>query len=304
MTRALTRPLLILAAFALGFLCPALGAYKGAVKYLLILMLYFSCVNIRLTELRLRAAHWRILAFNLLFAVVLWGALRLTAPRTIADACFFTAVAPTANAAPVIMGFLGGNVPFVVTAVLVTNLGIALAFTGLLPCVTGNFQPAFLCKVTLDLLLVVGIPLLAAAATRRFYQGREKLRKGLGQFSFLLWLGVLLILTASTAGVIRSGDGGLTIPQLLLIGLLSLVICAINFTVGGWLAGKELRREGSQSLGQKNTTFTVLFAHSYAGPAAAMGPAFYILWHNLWNGAQMLAHDLRARRKNTSTPNP
>ena len=304
MTRALTRPLLILAAFVLGFFCPRLGEFKGAVKYLLILMLYFSCVNIRLAELKLRAAHWRILAFNLLFAIAVWGGFRLFAPRLLADACFFTAVAPTANAAPVIMGFLGGNVPFVVTAVLVTNLGIALAFTVLLPLVTGNFQLGFLAKVVCDLFLVVGIPILAAAATRRFYQDKPALRKGLGQFSFLLWIGVLLILTASTSGVIRSGDGGLTLRQLLLIGALSLLICACNFTVGKLLGGSDFRRESSQSLGQKNTTFTVLFALNYAGPAAAMGPAFYILWHNLWNGAQMLAHDLRARREASPAPPP
>ena len=49
----------------------------------------------------------------------------------------------------------------------------------------------------------------------------------------------------------------------------------------------------SQLLGQKNTTFTMYLALQYAGALVAMGPIFYILWHNTWNAYQMYQYDRR-----------
>ena len=60
---------------------------------------------------------------------------------------------------------------------------------------------------------------------------------------------------------------------------------------------RRYRRESSQSLGQKNTTFTMFLALQFANPLVAMGPTFYVLWNNLWNAAQMLIHDRRHARK-------
>ena len=64
-------------------------------------------------------------------------------------------------------------------------------------------------------------------------------------------------------------------------------ICALNFLLGAWIGGKEFRREASQALGQKNTTFTIYLAMVYANPLVALGPTFYVLWHNLWNSFQL-----------------
>ena len=49
----------------------------------------------------------------------------------------------------------------------------------------------------------------------------------------------------------------------------------------------EFPREGSQCLGQKNTTFTIYLALAYTSPVVALGPTFYVLWHNLWNSWQL-----------------
>ena len=44
-------------------------------------------------------------------------------------------------------------------------------------------------------------------------------------------------------------------------------------------------------LGQKNTTLTIFLALSFGTPASALGPVFYVLWHNLWNAFQMFRYD-------------
>jgi BASS family bile acid:Na+ symporter len=53
------------------------------------------------------------------------------------------------------------------------------------------------------------------------------------------------------------------------------------------IGGREFPREASQSLGQKNTTFTIYLALAYASPVVALGPTFYVIWHNLWNSWQL-----------------
>ena len=104
----------------------------------------------------------------------------------------------------------------------------------------------------------------------------------------------MLFLTASSASAyIRRTSVS---PLILLeIAGLSAGICAVNFTLGYFLGGRGLRRESSQSLGQKNTMFTLSLAMTFSGPLAALGPTFYVLWHNLWNALQLFLHD---RRKN------
>jgi hypothetical protein len=81
---------------------------------------------------------------------------------------------------------------------------------------------------------------------------------------------------------------------------LSLVICATNFIVGYLIGRPQYGLECSQALGQKNNSFTVYLALTYANPLVALGPTIYVLWHNLWNAWQLYRHDTRALGKKTS----
>jgi BASS family bile acid:Na+ symporter len=84
--------------------------------------------------------------------------------------------------------------------------------------------------------------------------------------------------------------------SLLMIGkmaVISLVICAANFFIGGLLS-KRYKHESSQILGQKNTTFVVYLALEYASGAAALGTIFYVIYHNLWNSIQLFLHQKRS----------
>ena len=67
----------------------------------------------------------------------------------------------------------------------------------------------------------------------------------------------------------------------------------MNFTVGGLLVPKRYRREGSQTLGQKNNMLTIYLAMTFASPLAALGPTFYVVFHNLWNVWQLFVFDRR-----------
>jgi BASS family bile acid:Na+ symporter len=147
--------------------------------------------------------------------------------------------------------------------------------------------------VAWNLFFLIGIPMTAAFIVRKVYPKLKELAPKLSNFSFLLWLTMLFLTASSASAYIR---GSSVSPVILLeIAGLSAAICAVNFTLGYFLAGREFKRESSQSLGQKNTMFTLSLAMTFSGPLAALGPTFYVLWHNLWNAAQMFFHD---RRKN------
>ena len=75
------------------------------------------------------------------------------------------------------------------------------------------------------------------------------------------------------------------------------MICAASFTIGSFLEKKRLRRESSQSLGQKNTTLTIYLALVYASPLAAMGVISYVLWHNSYNAIQLFLVDRKKQKR-------
>ena len=295
--KALIRPGMILLAFAAGYLLPQAASYTFLIRYFLMVMLFLIFLQMKVTGLRPRKNHWRILAANIVIGLAAWGLVSLTGSRALAHAAFFTGITPTASAAPVIMGFLGGDVEFVVTSFLTTNIGVSLSLTGLIPLATGNFTMSFLLNVVWNLFFLIGIPMTAAFLVRRFYPEAKVWAPKLADFSFLLWIAMLFLTASSASAYIRSSSVS---PLILLeIAGISAVICAVNFTFGYFLAGKTFRHESSQSLGQKNTMFTLSLAMTFSGPLAALGPTFYVLWHNLWNGAQMFFHDHKKNANNT-----
>ena len=101
-----------------------------------------------------------------------------------------------------------------------------------------------------------------------------------------MWLCALVLAGAKTSDFLRNAPG---IPwgQILAIAIGTFALCAGQFLVGRKLGGVKHGLEAGQSLGQKNTMLTLWLGLSACGPVAAMGPAFYVLWHNLWNGFQL-----------------
>ncbi len=296
MLKALIRPFMIGAAFIAGYCCPWAHEFNWMIRILLLIMLYLVCLQVRFKQLKPHFSHWKILAFNIIVPLILWGILKLCGQDELAKVAFFTAITPTANAAPVIIRFLGGNVSYVVAAFVITNLGVSISLLGLLPLVTGNFSLFFFKDVAINLAIIIGVPIAAATVTRMFFKQAKEWPSKLANFSFLLWVITLFIIAGSASFFIHHNPE-LSPLVLIEIALLSALICAVSFAGGRFMGEKRYRRESSQSLGQKNTTFTMFLALQFVNPLAAMGPTFYVLWHNLWNAVQMLIHDRRQEKK-------
>ena len=301
MLKTLIRPGFILLAFGAGYAFDNAHVFNWLIRWLLIAMLYLACLQLKPSQLAIHSSHWKILAANVLIALIPWALiLGLGGRRDLALLAFFTGITPTATAAPVIIAFLNGRVGYVVTAFVITNIGIALMLLGLLPLVTGNLSWLFMGKVGLNLLLVIGLPLIAGTLTRIVHPAASQWPSRCRNFSFGLWIVTMFLIAASGADFLKHTPGLPSDVIWLALGG-SFALCALNFTVGRWLGGRRLGRETSQALGQKNTSFTIFLALTFANPLVAMGPTFYVLWHNLWNCMQMWLYDRRQFRRRRDT---
>jgi len=298
MFKTLIRPAMIFIPFVLGVLFPQAHVLNGepfnAVRWSLVAMVFISSLRIRFSDLRPRREHWILLGVNVLMGLIPYFLLNNLLPghRTLALAAFFVGITPTATAAPVVIAFLNGRIGFALTGFTISNIFISVFLLVLLPLVTGNLTSAFIGNVAVTLAEVIALPFLLSLAVRKLYPPAREWPKHCKTFSFSLWSFTLFVLAAvARQHFIDHPDES---PfEVLAIGGISLAICIANFALGRALAPRRYSRESSQLLGQKNTTFSMYLALHYAGALVAMGPIFYVLWHNCWNAWQMYSYDRR-----------
>ena len=258
MFKSLIRTFAIVAAFIAGYMMPGLHVYSWTFKWMLVVMLFVTFLGIRFKRMKPERAHWLLTGANLMVALAAWGVCRLVfGDGYLAQAAFFVGIMPTATAAPVVMGLLGGSVEFMLTALLLINGIICALLPFILPAVVG--------------------------------------RGGFEDVTFGIWV-VILVLIAANASYDISSREGISERVLEQIGVIALLVCGVNFGLGYLLGGRTRAAECSQALGQKNTTLSIYLALTYASPIAALGPTFYVLWHNLWNAWQLYRASERKRR--------
>lgn len=296
------RPAMIVVPFAAGVLFQLLthstwrttsgvNISMLCIRLSLMVIFYFVILKIDFRKLAPRREHLKILAANLLLGTVPFALLSCAGYRSLALAAFFVGITPTANAAPVVMDFLGGKVEFVLTGFAVTNVFITLALIGLIPLVTGNFNASFVGAVAGQIALLLLVPAVCGVLTRWICAKLGRKAPSIPSLaSFSLWSFTLFVISAQSTLFFQTHPE-MTLKTALLVALISFLLCAVNFTLGKLIGGREYRRESSQTLGQKNTTLTIFLALSFGTPESALGPVFYVLWHNLWNAFQMFRYD-------------
>jgi BASS family bile acid:Na+ symporter len=284
--KSLSRTLPLVSAIVLGAILPQAHVFSPVIRWLVVTMLFLVFLQTRFSRSAVHRSHVVLLLTNFVLGFVAWGLGWLMGGRDIALAAFFAGITPTASAAPVIISFLGGNVSYVVAAFLLTNLCVAAAMPFLLPVVLGRATPEAFTQVAVTVGVVVFLPLLASRLVRALHPAAAAWPASLRNFSFGIWVVNLFLITANASQFLHQQ---VDTPHLQLakIAGVSLLVCAINFAVGRLIGGRQFPREASQSLGQKNTAFTIYLALAYASPLVALGPTCYVLWHNLWNSWQL-----------------
>ena len=292
----LSRTAYILSAILLGALLPQAHVLSGAIRWLVMAMLFLVFLQSRLSRAALSRTHILLLATNIALGFAGWGLGWLVGGRDIGLAAFFCGITPTAIAAPVIISFLHGHVEFVVAAFLLTNVGVAALLPVILPIVLGRPTPEAFAQVSGSVGFVVFVPMAIAWLVRTLHPPAAAWPTRQRNLSFGMWVVTMFLITANASDFLRrQSDAPLKV--VLEIAAASLVMCIASFSTGRLIGGRDFAREASQALGQKNTTFTIYLALTYASPLVAMGPTSYVIWHNLWNSWQL--H--RASRRPTTT---
>ena len=267
-----------------------LYAAAPSLKYLIAVMLFLTFTKLELHWRIFRPLHGALLIAQFTIAFAAWFAMRPFGDG-LAMAAFMAAVTPTAVAAPVITGMLGGEIGFATAAVMVSNLTVAAIVPLLLPVLAG---PAIFHAGTqstwlrlLEVITVIGVPLLAAQLLRRFAEPATRQIARFHSVSFFLWATVLAIVCAKSAHFLLDAQQQVPLGTVGVIVAVTALLCAVSFTTGRLLGGHRFRLEAGQALGQKNTAFTIWMSLAFLNPLVALGPTFYVLWHNSFNSWQL-----------------
>jgi BASS family bile acid:Na+ symporter len=264
-----------------GALLPQVHVFSFLIQVLLMVMLFFAFLDVAFRPQTFRISLLWILLANIGVGFLSYAFL-VQLDLMLAMAAFMTAIAPTAIAAPVIIGFIGREVEYVVTSVILTNIASAVIVPLALPSLLGAEIQLSVREVLQPVLVVMFVPLVLARLVSYVPPGTQKVIRRGKSLSFPIWLVNLLIISANASNFLRNGNTD-SFSTLAAMALISLVICMINFSLGALLGGRAHWQEASQSLGQKNLSFVIWIALTFINPLVAMGPVFYILYHHLYN---------------------
>lgn len=287
--------LALLLTMVAGAFLPQFHTFSFLIQYLLMAMLFFAFLDIDFRPRSFQKGVLWVLLANLSIAFLGYWVFSLF-DANLALAAFITGIAPTAISSPVIISFIEGRVEYVVASVLLTNITMALVVPFTLPFLVSTGARISVWEVLQPVLVTMFAPLILARLVLLLPAGvRTIIRKG-KPYTFPIWLLNLFIISAKAVDFLRNGSAGSS-GILLEIALVSLAICVVNFALGALIGGREYWQEASQALGQKNNSFVIWIALTFINPLVAMGPTFYVLYHNLYNSFQIYLFEKRNQIK-------
>ncbi len=204
-------------------------------------------------------------------------------------------IGPTAAAAAVVTAKLGGSLEEMTTYTFVSNfisaLSIPLCFP-LLPQTSADFHAIAFWPLFLQMLwkvsMVLIMPMLLAYVVKHYLHRLHRRIVSIKDLSYYMWGCSLVVVTGTTAMNIREAWESTSVFFLVSIALMALLLCIIQFATGRFIGhyfGKAV--EAGQSLGQKNTAFSIWVATAFLNPLSSVGPGCYILWQNIINSVEI-----------------
>lgn len=258
-------------------------------KYLIFIMLLITYCRVRLSDFHTGPYIWWLLGVQILGAAAAYLAI---APfsRELAQGAFICIFCPTATAAPVITGMLGGSVSKVATYSLFSHISVAFLAPLLLSYMEPGAETTFLESTvsisTSVLPLIIG-PLALALLLQRF---APKAHSGIANhqgLSFYIWAVALIIVVGNSVSFLLRQPAD-KLPEILWLGAISLAACLLLFYTGRKIGGHFGDKvSGAQSLGQKNTVLAIWLALTFLNPVVSAAPAAYVAWHNTVNSYQI-----------------
>lgn len=278
------------------------GVMDQMLPLMIFLTLFVTFCKVDFSQMRLHRWQGGVMLAQVVLVALFMGAaylLREHADRKLlAEAVLTCVIAPTAAAAPVVSGKMGGNISTMTTLTLISSLLAALMIPAVFPllekAVHASFWVAFWI-ILQKMATVLVLPLVLGWLVRHWVPKLHAWVVAQPNLGFYTWSCALSINTGITVKNIC--NSGQTVWGLLLIALESLLICFVQFGIGrgiGRALGEEVN--AGQGLFQKNTGLAIWVAYIYLSPVASIGAGFYVLWQNIVNSIELWAHDKAAAR--------
>lgn len=272
------------------------------VMVFLTLLITFCKVDFH--QMRLHRWHLGVLAAQLLLVALNIGIIFYVEAdpqqKLLWEAVLTCIIGPSAAAAPVVVGKLGGNISTMTTYTLISAFLSALLIPVVFPLLEQTVHVDFLTALLIILEKVSMVLLLPLALGWLIQHYVEPLRRWVvsqPNLSFYSWAVSLSITTGITVKNIVHSQSSVLL--LLLIAVATLVLCFVQFIIGRgigrWLGERQRVGNGTsgievnagQALFQKNTGLSIWVAYMYLSPVASIGAGCYVLWQNIINSIEI-----------------
>ncbi|MBO5406203.1 MAG: transporter [Bacteroidales bacterium] len=300
MNRSLILPLAVLFGFLCHQWCTTLVVF---VPYLIftILLLNFTAVEIR--KLRLLHMTGMNIALLLFQIVVSLGGYLLTkvlgGDEIIAQGILIAIICPVAASSVVISCYLGANRETVTAHVILGNLMVAIVAPIFFSFIGVQQQMPFLESFWLILKRVspiIAFPFFLALGLQMWIPAANAFINRFKGYSLYIWALALAITLGQTINFIFV-HGGENRQSIIILGIVSVLICAVQFGVGKLIGHKYGDTvAGGQMLGQKNSALGIWMANIYLFPLASVSIALYSIWQNLFNSWQMYMYEKKHKK--------
>ena len=266
---------------------------------LIFAMLFLTFCRIEPRDLKPHRWHWWLLliqggVFVVLGLIASWLIRVLPADSTSAvvliESAMMCFICPTATAAAVVVRKLQGDVPGIVTYIILINVLTALLVPMVVPLVhpvdNFDFWMSFSLIISKVFPLLI-MPCLAAWLVRYLFPKLHRRLLKYPDLAFYIWAFALALAIAVTTKSIMASEMGFGL--LLLIALVSLISCAVQFSLGRYVGSCYRSSEvtAGQSLGQKNTVFAIWMSYTFMTKETAIVGGLYSIWHNIYNSWQL-----------------
>ncbi len=255
--------------------------------YAMFIMLTLAFTKVSLKEIKFKKVHILLLAVTILGGL---GTYLAIAPfnKILAESMMVIIMCPTAVSAVVVTSKLGGNAPNLVSFTILANIAVAIIIPAVFPLIEAkgmSFWEGFLTIIQKVFPLLV-LPMILAELIKKFLPKTHDFLLKYSGVSFYIWAGSVVILMGRTVKSIIEKPENYHID--ILMGIAALIICIVLFTVGKIIGTKlDERISCGQSIGQKNTIFSIWVAGTYLDPLSALCSGFYIIFQNLFNSWQL-----------------
>ncbi len=262
--------------------------------YLIFCMLTITYCRIEPRDFKIGKFQWTLLGAQLLLALIAYVAL-YPLGNTVSSGVFICIFVPTATAAPVITGMLGGSITKVATYSLIYNIVLAiigpivLAAMGVHPDMTFTASFYKICSSVMPLLL---LPIILALILRYTARPFHDYLAQSQSISFYMWAMALFIVVGASVSFIINNFNVSRMSEISALIIGSMAACLLQFFIGRKIGSRfNDKITGGQSLGQKNTVLAIWLALAYLDPITSIAPAAYVAWHNIMNSYQIYHHN-------------